>query len=82
MARLYEHRVSDTSGESVTVIDLNKVSAVRVETTAGHHYPRVTVRFVDGHDDRDVVLPASAHHFLDAFRAHLSDGAPPASPGR
>jgi hypothetical protein len=82
MARLYEHRVSDTSGESVTVIDLDKVAAVQVEIPAGHHYPRVTLRFVDGHETGDVVPPASAHHFLDAYRAHLSGGPPPGTAGQ
>jgi hypothetical protein len=77
MARLYEHRESDTSGDSVMVIDLDKVTVVRVETQAGHAYPRVTIRFVDGYESEDVVPPAAAHHFLDAFRAHLSGGPPP-----
>ena len=71
MARVYELRETDGGGKSITVIDLDKVVLVRVETQAGHTYPTIHVRFVDGHEASDIVPPASAEHFLDAFRAHL-----------
>jgi hypothetical protein len=71
MARFYELRGADSSGKSVTLIDLDKVMVVRMDTAVGHSYPSVHVRFVDGHEASDIVPPASAEHFLDAFRAHL-----------
>ena len=71
MARLYELRGTDPGGQSVTVIDLDKIMFVRIETAAGHSYQSVHVRFVDGHEASDIVPPASAAHFLNAFRTHL-----------
>ena len=74
MSRMYEVKEQSGDGEAVIVIDLDKVCLVRVETEAGHHYPKVAIRFVDGHEDDDVVPEQYAHHLLDAYRAYLSSG--------
>lgn len=71
MARLYELRGLDGGGRSITLIDLDKVMVVRVETEVGHTYKSIHVRFVDGHEASDIVPPESAAQFLDAFRTHL-----------
>jgi hypothetical protein len=74
MSRLYEVKEQNSEGESVIVIDLDKVCLVRVEKEAGHHFPRVAIRFVDGREDDDVVPEQYAHHLLDAYRAYLGGG--------
>jgi hypothetical protein len=71
MTRLYEWRDRNTDGAAVTVVDLEKVCLVRVETPPGHAYPRLLVRLSDGHESHDIVPPEAAEHFLDAYRAYL-----------
>ncbi|HEX4590285.1 MAG TPA: hypothetical protein VH120_10180 [Gemmataceae bacterium] len=74
MNRKFEIKEQNGDGESIIVIDLEKVCLVRVEHEAGHHYPRVAIRFVDGREDDDVVPEQYAHHLLDAYRAYLGGG--------
>ncbi len=50
MTRLFELRSHSSDGERQIIVDLDKVSSVRVEKEPGHHYPRVLVRFADGHE--------------------------------
>jgi hypothetical protein len=69
---MYEFKEQSADGESVVVLDLEKVCLVRVETEAGHHYPKVAIRFVDGHEDDDVVPKEYALHLLEAYRAYLA----------
>jgi hypothetical protein len=60
-------------GDLLAVVDLDKVCVVRVQREAGHHYQGLLVRFVDGHEARDLVPPEVAQHFLDAYREHLRE---------
>jgi hypothetical protein len=71
MSRLFELRSHEADGELLALIDLDKVCMVRIEKHAGQHYPRILVRFVDGHEAHEMVEPASAQQFLDAYRAYL-----------
>lgn len=68
MSRLFEVKAYDGRDDVRSIIDLEKVCLVRVETEAGHHYPRLVVRFVDDH----TVPPEAAKRFLDAYRAYLT----------
>jgi hypothetical protein len=76
MARLFELRTHEGDGERLTIVDLEKVCLVRVDKEPGHHYQRVLVRFVDGHEDHEIVPPQAAQHFIDAYRAHLREQPP------
>ena len=74
MSRMYEIKEQSSDGETVIVIDLHKVCLVRLETQAGHAYPKVAIRFVDGREDDDVVPEQHAHHLVDAYRSYLRGG--------
>jgi hypothetical protein len=76
MSRLFELRGHEATEDLLAVIDLDKVCFVRIEREAGHHYERLLVRFVDGHESSDVVPPEAAKRFLDAYRDHLRGPAP------
>ena len=84
MTRLFELRSHDGDGDILALIDLDKICAIRVERQEGTHYPRLLVRFVDGHEVHDIVPPVAARHFIDAFRDHLRHpaGDPGASAAR
>jgi hypothetical protein len=71
---MYEIKEQSSDGESIIVIDLDKVCLVRADKQAGHHYPKVSIRFVDGREEDDVVPEQYAHHLLDAYRAWLGGG--------
>jgi hypothetical protein len=71
MARLFELRSHETDGDLLAIVDLDKVCLVRVEKGIGHHYQRILVRFVDGHEDHEMVPPQAAQRFIDAYREHL-----------
>jgi hypothetical protein len=71
MARLFELRSREGDGDLLAIVDLDKVCLVRVEKGAGQHYLRILVRFVDGHEDHEIVPPQAAQHFIDAYRDHL-----------
>jgi len=68
MSRMYETKEQNSDSETV-MIDLHKVCLVRLETQAGHAYPKVAIRFVDGREDDDLVPEQHAHHLLDAYLA-------------
>ena len=72
MSRLFEVKAHDGRDDVRSIIDLAKVCLVRVETEAGHHYPHLVIRFVDGREDDDTVPPEAARRFLDAYRAYLT----------
>jgi len=76
MSRLFELRSHEAGGDVVAVIDLEKISLVRVETQTGHRYERW---FADGHESHDLVPPEAAKQFLEAYREHLR-GPDPAKP--
>jgi hypothetical protein len=77
MARLFELRSHERDGDLQAIVDLDKVCLVRVEKGGGHHYyQRIFVRFVDGHEDQDIVPPEAAQHFIDAYRDHLRGQSP------
>ncbi len=71
MARLFELRSHEGNGDLLAIVDLDKVCLVRVAKEAGHHYQRILVRFVDGHEDHEIVPPQAAQGFLEAYRDHL-----------
>ena len=71
MSRLFEFRSQEVDGDVLHLIDLDKVCLVRVEKHAGQHYPRILVRFLDGHETHEMVRPEAAQQFLDAYRAYL-----------
>jgi hypothetical protein len=71
VSRLFEFRNRSGGDEVLALVDLDKVCLVRVEVQSGHHYQRVSVRFVDGHEAGDLVPPGAAQQFLDAFRAYV-----------
>ena len=73
MARLFELRSHDGHGDLLAIVDLDKVCLVRLEKGAGDYYERILVRFVDGHEDHDIVLPQAAQRFVDAYRDHLRE---------
>ena len=73
MPRMFEVKDDGPNGEVVIVIDLEKVYLVRAEKEADHHYPRITVRFVDGNEHHDIVPDKFAHHLVDAYRAYLNE---------
>ena len=74
MGRLFELRSHEHDGDLQAIIDLDKVCLVRVEKGGGHHYyERIVVRFVDGHEDQDIVSEEAAQHFIDAYRAYLRE---------
>ena len=73
MARLFELRRHEADGDLLAVVDLDKVCLVRIQKEAGHHYQRLLVRFVDGHEAHDLVPPEAAQHFLDAYREYLRE---------
>jgi hypothetical protein len=76
MSRLFELRSHEAGGDLLAIIDLDKVCLVRIVQEAGHLYRRILVRFVDGHEDHDVVPPEAAQHFLDAYRDYLRGQSP------
>jgi hypothetical protein len=71
MPRLFEILGRDGNSDSQVLVDLDKVCMVRVKKQDGHHYPRVLVRFVDGHETHDAIPPDHSQQFLDAYREHL-----------
>jgi hypothetical protein len=71
MTRLFELRSREGDGELLAIVDLDKVCLVRVEKEAGHHYQRILVRFVDGHEDHEIVPAQDVQRFIDAYRNHL-----------
>ena len=73
MSRLFEYRSQERNEDVVTIVDLDKICSVRVEREAGHHYPHLLIRFVDGYEVRDLVPPEVAEHFTDAFRTYLKE---------
>jgi hypothetical protein len=79
MPRLFEIGRHEVDGDVRAIVDLDKVCLVRVEKEKGHHYPKLLVRFVDGHETDAVVPPADAQRFLDAYRTYLQER--PGGPG-
>jgi hypothetical protein len=73
MPRMFEVKDVQSDGEVLAVIDLEKVCLVRLEKEPGHSYPRITVRFVDGHEHHDIIPDKFAHHLIDAYRAYLTE---------
>jgi hypothetical protein len=74
MPRAFELR-SQAGGEDLdAVIDLDKVCLVRIEREPGHAFENLVIRFVDGHESRDIVPRHAAEEFLRAYRAYLQEG--------
>jgi hypothetical protein len=60
MPRMFEVKYEGSDGDVLVILDLEKVYLVRVDTPPGHAYPRITVRFVDGHEHHDITPPISS----------------------
>lgn len=73
MPRLFEVSRHEVDGDVQTLVDLDKVCLVRVEKEAGHHYQKVFIWFVGGHETDVLVPPAAAQRFLDAYRTYLEE---------
>jgi hypothetical protein len=73
MPRLFELKSEEMEGEIQALIDLDKVCLVRVEKQPGHRYERIVIRFVDGHENHDIVPVEAAQHFVEAYRAYLQE---------
>jgi hypothetical protein len=73
MPRIFEVKYEGSDGDVLVILDLEKVYLVRVDTPPGHAYPRITVRFVDGHEHHDIIPDKFAHHLVDAYRAYLTE---------
>ena len=71
MPRLFELKSEEREGQIQAIIDLDKVCLVRVERQPGHHYERIIIRFVDGHENQDIVPVEAGQRFLEAYRAYL-----------
>lgn len=67
----FELTSQDSEGEHLPVLVLDRVVLARFQKQEGHHYRHIVVRFVDGHEDKDMVRPGDAQRFLDAYRDHL-----------
>jgi hypothetical protein len=74
MPRAFELRSQEGGGDLDAIIDLDKVCLIRVERGPGRAYENITVRFVDGHEARDIVPRHAAEEFLNAYRSYLQDG--------
>lgn len=73
MTRLFELRKHEADGELLAIVDLDKVCLVRIKQEVGHHYQRILIRFVDGHETDDLVPPGGAQAFLEAYRHYLGE---------
>ncbi len=76
MTRLFELSSRDAEGDHLLVLDLDKVVMARFQRQEGHHYQHIVVRFVDGHEDKDIVRPGDAQRFLEAYRDYLRGQSP------
>jgi hypothetical protein len=72
MSRMFEMKSDENGAEQTIIVDLDKICSVRVEKQPEQHYPRIQVRFVDGHEAHDIIPARVAHAFLEAYRAFLS----------
>jgi hypothetical protein len=72
MSRLFEVRKHELNGELNILVDLEKVCSVRLEKETGHHFPRLLVRLVDGHESRELVPAEAAQQFIEAYRTYLT----------
>jgi hypothetical protein len=73
MSRLFEWKNRDHSGEIDIIVDLEKIYLVRVEKQKDHYYPRLHVRFVDGHEVQNAVPEDVVQPFLSAYRTYLGE---------
>jgi hypothetical protein len=67
-------RSKDGGGDVDAIIDLDKVCLVQIEREPGHAYEKIIIRFVDGHETRDLIPRHAAEEFLRAYRAYLEAG--------
>jgi hypothetical protein len=72
MTRLFELSSQDAEGAHLLIVELDKVVMARFQKQDGHLYQHIVVRFVDGHEDQDLVRPGDAQRFLQAYRDYLS----------
>jgi hypothetical protein len=73
MRRAFEIRSQEAGSDVDAIIDLDKICLVRIEKEPGHHYEKITIRFVDGHETREMIPPHAAEEFLRAYRAYLQE---------
>jgi hypothetical protein len=74
MPRAFELRSHEGSDDIKAIIDLDKICMIRIDKESGHLYENIVIRFVDGHETRDMVPPHAAEEFLRAYRSYLQEG--------
>ena len=74
MPRAFELRSYEGGSDFDTIIDMDKISMIRIEKEPGHQYENIVIRFVDGHETRDIVPQHAAEQFIKAYRAYLLEG--------
>jgi hypothetical protein len=47
---------------------------IRIEKEPGHEYDNIVIRFVDGHEMRDIIAQHAAEQFLKAYKTYLQEG--------
>ena len=71
MPRAFELRSHEGGGDLQAIIDLDKICLIRIEREPGHRYENIVIRFVDGHETRDIVPQHAPEEFLKACKAYL-----------
>jgi hypothetical protein len=74
MPRAFELRSHEGGGDYDAIIDLDKISMIRIEKEPGHAYENIVIRFVDGHEVQDIIPQHAAEQFLKAYKAYLQEG--------
>ena len=74
MPRSFELLSHEGGGDINAIIDLAKISMIRIEKEPGHQYDNIVIRFVDGHEMRDIIPQHAAEEFLKAYKAYLQEG--------
>jgi hypothetical protein len=74
MPRAFELRSQEGGSDIDAIIDLDKICLIRIEREPGHRYENIVIRFVDGHETRDIVPGHAAEEFLKAYRSYLQEG--------
>ena len=74
MPRSFELLSHEGGSDYDAVIDLDKITMVRIEREPGHQYENIVIRFVDGYEMRDIIPQHAAEQFLKAYKAYLQEG--------
>ena len=74
MLRGFELRSYEGGGDFDAIIDLDKISMIRIEKEPGHQYENIVIRFVDGNEMKDIIPRHAAEEFLKAYKTYLLVG--------